>query len=68
MQTLLHAKRLEPKQLHVVMITLLVTRVAMMGLLQPVPVSNVRWPMPMVANAKHRTYTVKVEKHKDEDR
>ena len=40
MQTLLHAKKLEPKQLHVVMIMLMVTRVGMMGLMQPVPVSN----------------------------
>ena len=50
------------------MITLMVTRVGMMGLLQPVPVSNVRWPMPVVANARHRTYTVMVDKYQDVDR
>ena len=60
-QTLLHATRLEPKQLHVVMIMLMVTRVGMMGLMQPVPISNSKWSMSVVANARHRTYTVRVE-------
>ena len=50
------------------MIMLMATRVGMMGLMQPVPVSNVRRPMPVVANARHRTYTVRVDKNKDEDR
>ena len=68
MQTLLHAKRLEPKQLHVVMIMLMVTRVGMMGLMQPVPVSNFKWPMPVVANARHRTYTVRVDINDEVDR
>ena len=48
MQTMLHAKKLEPKQLHVVIIMLMVTIMGMMGLMQPVPVSNVRWQMPVV--------------------
>ena len=61
MPTWLHAKKLEPKQLHVVMIMLMVTRVGMMGLMQPVPVSNSKWSMPVVANARHRTYTVRVD-------
>ena len=68
MQTMLHAKKLEPKQLHVVMIMLMVTRVGMMGLMQPVPVSNSKWSMPVVANARHRTYTVRVDINQDEDR
>ena len=61
MQTMLHAKKLEPKQLHVVMIILMLTRVGMMGLMQPVPISNSKWSMPIVANARHRTYTVRVD-------
>ena len=68
MQTMLHAKKLEPKQLHVVMIMLMVTRVGMMGLMQPVPISNSKWSMPVVANARHRTYTVMVDINQDVDR
>ena len=50
------------------MIMLIVTMMGMMGPMQPVPVSNFKWPMPVVANARHRTYTVRVDKNKDEDR
>ena len=50
------------------MIMLIVTIMGMMGPMQPVPVSNFKWPMPVVANARHRTYTVMVDINQDVDR